>query len=83
MYIGNKAKNFLTHFENGADGGGVSISHLLQCMMELHSSKQEALLTPQSGADLLTHRSQLTAFGPDRILGIVGIFYEPVAFPCQ
>lgn len=63
--------------------GVVSLSHLLQCMMELHSPKQEALLTPQSGADLLTHPSQLTAFGPDRILGIVGIFYEPVAFPCQ
>lgn len=67
----------------GGWGGGFSLSHLLQCMMELHSPKQEALLTPQSGADLLTHRSQLTAFGPDRILGIVGIFYEPFAVPCQ
>lgn len=60
-----------------------SVSHLLQRVMELHSPEQEAFLAPQRGADLLTHRSQLSAFGPDRILGIVRIFYEPVAFTCQ
>lgn len=51
--------------------------------MELQRSEQEALLAPQSGADLLTHSSQLAALRPDGVLGIVGVFDEPVAFTGQ
>lgn len=51
--------------------------------MELHRSEQEALLAPESGADLLTHHSQLAALGPDGVLGIVAVLYQPVAVTGQ
>lgn len=51
--------------------------------MELHGPEQEALLRPQSGADVFTHGSQLAALWPDGVLGIVGIFYQSVAFTGQ
>lgn len=60
-----------------------SLSYLLQSVVELHRPEQEALLAPQSGADLLTHRSQLAALRPDGVLGIVGVLYQPVAFTGQ
>lgn len=57
--------------------------YLLQSVVQLHGSEQEALLAPQGGADLLTHSSQLDALGPDGVLGIVGVFYQPVTFTGQ
>ncbi len=58
-------------------------SYLLQSVVELHRPEQEALLAPQSGADLLAHSPQLAALWPDGVLGIVGIFYQPVTFTGQ
>lgn len=58
-------------------------SYLLQRVVELHRPEQEALLAPQSGADLLAHSPQLAALRPDGVLGIVGIFYQHVPFTGQ
>lgn len=58
-------------------------SYLLQSVVELHRLQQEALLTPQGGADLLAHFPQLAALRPNGVLGIVGIFYQPVTFTGQ
>lgn len=58
-------------------------SYLLQSVVELHGPEQEALLIPQSGADLLAHSSQLAALRPDGVLGIVGTVYQPVTFTGQ
>lgn len=52
-------------------------------MVELRRPEQEALLVPQSSADLLTHSSQLNALRPDGVLSIVGVFYKPVTFAGQ
>lgn len=60
-----------------------SHSYLLQSVVELHGSQQEALFAPQSGADLLTHSSQFGALWPDGVLGVVGVFYQPVTFADQ
>lgn len=57
--------------------------YLLQRVMQLHCSEQEALLAPQRGADLLTHSSQLAALGPDGVFSIVPVFYQLVAFTGQ
>lgn len=59
------------------------LSHLLQCVVQLHGSEQEALLAPQGGADLFAHGSQLAALWPDGVLCIVGVIYEHVAFAGQ
>lgn len=61
----------------------LDLSYLLQSVVELHRPEQEALLAPQGGADLLAHSSELAALGPDGVLGIVGVFYQPVAFAGQ
>lgn len=60
-----------------------TFSYLLQSVVELHRPEQEALLAPQSGADLLTHRPQLAALRPNGVLGIVGVLYQPVTFTGQ
>lgn len=62
---------------------GHHLSHLLQSVVQLHGSEQEALLAPQSGADLLAHDSQLAALWPNGVLCIVGVIYEYVAFTGQ
>lgn len=60
-----------------------NLTYLLQSVVELQRREQEALLVSQSGADLLAHSSQLAALRPDGVLGIVGIFYQPVTFTGQ
>lgn len=56
---------------------------LLQSVVQLHGSQQQALLAPQGGADLLAHRPQLAALGPDGVLGVVRVFYQHVALAGQ
>lgn len=58
-------------------------TYLLQSMVELHGPEEDALFTPQSGANRLTHHSQLAALWPDGVLSIVGIFNQLVAFTGQ
>ena len=58
-------------------------SYLLQSVMELHRPEQKVLLAPQSRADLLARPSQLAALGPDGVLGVVRVFYQPVTFTGQ
>lgn len=51
--------------------------------MQLPGPEQEALLAPQSGADLLTHASQLATLRPDAVLGVVRVFYQTVPLAGQ
>lgn len=58
-------------------------TYLLQGVVELHGSEQQALLAPQGGADVLAGRPQLAALWPDGVLGVVGALNQLVALAGQ
>lgn len=58
-------------------------THLLQGVVELHGSQQQALLGPQGGTDVLACCPQLAALWPDGVLGIVGVLDQLVALAGQ
>lgn len=58
-------------------------AYLLQSVVELHRPEQEVLLAPHRGADLLARSPQLAALGPDGVLCVVGVVYQPVPLTRQ